>query len=160
MLVAPHYRLNTLMVLFTMVRMKIIVSCLMFLHLYIVCLETFSNTSKNGRRIFFSRVNFICWLLFSCHSIPVLLQWHVKDPGHSAKNASGRLYLNTHTSLTQRSLSGLTMPLSRHSVGAYPETSSPAIFVRHLATVVSARLAIVDWSWPKRGISVRELIST
>ena len=126
MLVAPHYRLNTLMVLFTMVRMKIIVSCLMFLHLYIVCLETFSNTSKNGRRIFFSRVNFICWLLFSCHSIPVLLQWHVKDRSHSAKSASGRLHLNMHTLMTERSQSGLTTPLSRHSVGTYPEASSHA----------------------------------
>ena len=29
-----------------------------------------------------------------------------------------------HTSLTQRSRSGLTMPLSRYSVGTYPETSS------------------------------------
>ena len=34
--------------------------------------------------------------------------------------------LNTHTSLTQRSRSGLIMPLSRHSVGAYPETKSHA----------------------------------
>ena len=27
-------------------------------------------------------------------SPPVLPQWHVKDPGHSAKSAGGRLYLN------------------------------------------------------------------
>ena len=26
---------------------------------------------------------------------PVLLQWHVKDPGHSAKSAGGRLHLKT-----------------------------------------------------------------
>ena len=25
---------------------------------------------------------------------PVLPQWHVKDPGHSAKSADGRLHLN------------------------------------------------------------------
>ena len=31
---------------------------------------------------------------------PVLLQWHVKDPGHSAKSVGGRLHLNTHTPLT------------------------------------------------------------
>ena len=30
-------------------------------------------------------------------SNPVLPQQHVKDPGHSAKSASGRLQLNTHT---------------------------------------------------------------
>ena len=46
-----------------------------------------------------------------------------KDPGHSAKSAGGRLYLNTHTHLTKRGRSGLTMPLSRHRVGAYQETS-------------------------------------
>ena len=38
-------------------------------------------------------------------------------PGHSAKSAGGRLHLNTHTPLTQRSRSGLTMPLSRHNEG-------------------------------------------
>ena len=71
---------------------------------------------------------------------PVLLQWHVKDPGHSAKSAGGRLHLNTHKPLTQQSLSGLTIPLSRHSVGTYPETSSHAKLVRkHLATVGSAK---------------------
>ena len=30
-------------------------------------------------------------------STPVLPQEHVKDPGHSAKSAGGRLQLNTHT---------------------------------------------------------------
>ena len=29
-------------------------------------------------------------------SIPVLPQQHIKDPGHSAKSAGGRLQLNTH----------------------------------------------------------------
>ena len=27
----------------------------------------------------------------------VLLQWHIKDPSHSAKNAGGRLHLRMHT---------------------------------------------------------------
>ena len=56
---------------------------------------TSSNPSRSGGRIFFSRVNFVCWLLFSVRSTPVLLQWHVKDPGHSAKSVGGRLHLNT-----------------------------------------------------------------
>ena len=30
---------------------------------------------------------------FGIHSIPMLLQSHVKDPGHSANSAGGRLYL-------------------------------------------------------------------
>ena len=48
------------------------------------------------RRIFFSRVNFLCWLLFQYPFPPVLPQQHVKDPGHFAKRAGGRLHLNTH----------------------------------------------------------------
>ena len=32
---------------------------------------------------------------------PKLLQWHVKDPGHSAKSAGGRLHLNMCIPLTQ-----------------------------------------------------------
>ena len=85
-----------------------------------------SNPGVSGRRIFFSRVNFVCWLLFSVRSTPVLTQWHVKDLSHSAKSAGGRLHLNTHTPLTQRSRSGLTTPPSRHSVRTYHETSSHA----------------------------------
>ena len=86
-----------------------------------------SNPGRSDGRMFFSRVNFVCRLLFGVRSTPVLPQWHVKDPGHSAKSAGGRLHLNTHTPLTQRSGSRLTMPLSRHSVGTDPETSSHAI---------------------------------
>ena len=56
----------------------------------------------------------------------MLPQWHVKDPGHSAKSAGGRLHLNMHTPLTQRNQSGLTMPLSRHTVETYIEMTSHA----------------------------------
>ena len=77
----------------------------------------------------------------------MLPQWHPKDPGHSAKSAGGRVHLNTHTPFAQRSRSGPTMPLSRHSVGTYEKTSSHAEPL---------------WIDPglKSGISVRELIST
>ena len=34
---------------------------------------------------------------FSIRSTPVLPQSHIKDPGHSAKSAGGRLQLNMHT---------------------------------------------------------------
>ena len=78
-----------------------------------------SDRHVAGGRIFFSSVNFVCWLLFGVHSTPVLPPWHIKDPGHSAKSAGVRLHLNTHTPLTQQSRSGLTMPLSRHRVGTY-----------------------------------------
>ena len=34
---------------------------------------------------------------FGIRSTPVLPQYHLKDPSHSAKSAGGRLQLNTHT---------------------------------------------------------------
>ena len=68
----------------------------------------------------------LCVDLFGVRSTPVLSQWHVKDPGHSAKCTGGRLHLNTYTPLTKRSRSGLTMPLCRHIVGTIQETSSHA----------------------------------
>ena len=34
---------------------------------------------------------------FGILSTPMLAQQHVKNPGHSAKSAGGRLQLNTHT---------------------------------------------------------------
>ena len=34
---------------------------------------------------------------FGFRSTRVLPQYHVKDPGHSAKSPGGRLQLNTHT---------------------------------------------------------------
>ena len=116
-----------------------------------------SNPGRSGGRIFFSRVDFVCWLLFDVNSIPLLPQWHVKDPGHSAKSAGGRLHLTTHTPLTHRSRSRLTMPLSSHSVGTYQERAHMQLVMEHSATVVSARWATVDWSCSKELISVREL---
>ena len=56
----------------------------------------------------------------------MLPQGHVKDPGHSAKIVGGMLHLNTHTSLTHRIRSRLTLPLTRQSVGIYQETSTHA----------------------------------
>ena len=88
----------------------------------------------------------LCADLFAVRSTPVLPQWLVKDPGHSAKSAGGRFQLNTHTPLTQRSRRGLTMPLSRHSVGTNLETAHTQpvrehsqLVGEHSATVVSAR---------------------
>ena len=91
-------------------------------------------------------------------SIP---QWHVKDPGHSTKNAGLSLHLNTHTSLTQRRRSGMTMPLSKHSAGTYQETSSHATCQ---GTGCHSRLSSLSHCGLilaiKSGISVRELISS
>ena len=76
------------------------------------------------KRIFFSRVNSVCWLFFGERSTPVLPQWHIKDPGHSAKSAGGRLHLNMHTPSTHQSQGELTKPLSGQTVRIYLETSS------------------------------------
>ena len=47
-----------------------------------------------------------------------------KRPQSFCQNTGSRLHLHTHAPLTQRSWSGLTMPLSSHSVGTYPEKCS------------------------------------
>ena len=36
------------------------------------------------------------------YSVSVILQWHVKDLGHSAKSVCGRFQLHAHTPLTQQ----------------------------------------------------------
>ena len=107
-----------------------------------------SNPGRIGGWIFFSRVNFVCWLV-RCPFHPLLPQWQAKDPGDSAKSAGGRLHLNTHTPLIQWNRNGFPM-LSGHSVGTYQGKWAHVQQVRkHSATVVSARWATVDWSWHK-----------
>ena len=102
---------------------------------------------------FFLWVSVVCWHLFGACStpppLPVFLQWHIKDSDHSAISAGGRLHLNTHTPLTQWSRSGLTMLLSRHSVGTIWKQAHMQLVREHLVTVISAHWAIVDWSWHK-----------
>ena len=102
-----------------------------------------SNPGKSGERIFFARVNFVCWLLFGVCSIhgfhPCVTAVARKRPYHSAKSASGLLHLNTHTPLAHRSRSGLTMPLLRQSVGIYQERAHTQLVREHSDTVVSAR---------------------
>ena len=101
-------------------------------------------------------------LIFGVRPTPVLPPWHVKDPSHSAKSAGGRLHLNTHIPLTQRSRSGLTMLLSRQSVGIHHETSSHAAHRGTLAWSQSSQLAELLRTDPglNSGISLCELIST
>ena len=107
-----------------------------------------SNPGRSGGRIFFSGVNFLCWLLFGVFSTSVSPQWHVKGPGHSAESAGGRLHLNTHSPLTHRSQSGLTMPLSRQSVWkSIRKRAHTQLVLENSVTVISARWATVDWSW-------------
>ena len=67
-----------------------------------------SPSRSSGRIFFFPELTFSA----DSHSVsvpPLLLQCHVKDSGHCAKSADGRLHLNTHTPLTEQSQSGLTV---------------------------------------------------
>ena len=50
--------------------------------------------SRQKRRQIF--IFLLFYFHFGIRSNPVLPQWHVKDPGHFAKSAGGRLRLNTH----------------------------------------------------------------
>jgi len=59
---------------------------------------------------------------FGIHYTPVLLQQHVKDPGHSAKSAGGRLQLNTHTPL----VCGFTWSDTVHGCMVYTERAEMA----------------------------------
>ena len=86
--------------------------------------------------------------LFGVHSIPMLPQWHVKDPNHSAKSVGGRSewadYAAVQVECGNLSRNELTRNLSGNT---WPQSS---------------QLAEPLWTDPglKSGISVQELIST
>ena len=105
------------------------------------------------------RANFQCGLLLSAFSIPVLPQWYANDPGHSAKSAAGRLFLNTHLPLIQRSRSALTV-LSLHTVGTFQRNELTCTSLGN-AQPQSSQLAepLRTDSGFKRGTSVRQPIS-
>ena len=119
-----------------------------------------SNPGRSGGRFFFFSPELtLCADLFGVRSTPVLPQWHIEDPGLSAKSSDDRLQINTHPPLTQRSRSGLIMPLSRHSVG----NLSGNKLTRNLSGNIqpqSSQFAEPLWtdSGIKTGISMRELI--
>ena len=56
-----------------------------------------SNPCWIGGSIFFSRVNFLCWLLFRYPFHPRVTSVARKRPRSFCQNAGGRLQLNTHT---------------------------------------------------------------
>ena len=92
----------------------------------------------------------------------MLPQGHVKDAGRSAKSVCGRLQLhaNTFDPMTQRTRSGLPVPLCRHGVGTYQEiqlTCNSSGNTRRQ----SSKLAEPPWTdlGLKSGISARYLIS-
>ena len=108
-----------------------------------------SNPGRSGERIFFSRVNFVCWFLFGVRSIPVIPPWHVKDPGHSAKSAGGRLHLNVHTPWPSEVAVGWLCRCLGIVWEPIRKRAHTQLARAHSVTVVSAHSATVDWSWPK-----------
>ena len=106
-----------------------------------------SNPCRSGGRIFFSGVNFVCWLLLGVRTTPVLPQWHVKDPDHSAKSADGRLHLKGAYTFEST--------MSRRSVGTRQMNSSGN------ALSQSSQLAEPLWTDPglRSSNCVRDLIS-
>ena len=110
-------------------------------------------------RIFSSRLN-LCWLLFGLHSPPssLLLQWHIKDPSHSARSAGGRLQIDTHTPFTNNWVGWLCFP---DSVG----TCQGNKFTHNTSGNVqpqSSQLTEPKWTDPslRCGMGVCELITT
>ena len=86
--------------------------------------------------------------MFCVRFTPVVPQWYVNDPSYSVKSAGGRLHLNTRTPLTQRSRIGLTMSLSRQSVGTYQGTS---LYATRQGTLGHGRLSSLShfmWTDP------------
>ena len=98
----------------------------------------------------------LCADLFRALSTPMLPQWHVKDPGHSAKSVGGRLHLSMHTPLTpvKSEWADCHCP---GSVGTYRETSSGSLPLN--IRPQSSQLAEPLWTGLciKSGITVHKL---
>ena len=112
-----------------------------------------SSPGRSGGRNFFSRVNFLCWLLFGVVH-PVLPQWHIQHPGHSAKSAGGRLHPNTlHPTKSEWADYALQAWCGNRNIKKKKKSNE-------LTRNSSGNT--VDWSWPnkKSGTGVRDLIST
>ena len=84
-----------------------------------------SNPGRSGGRIFSPEL--LCLLtLVRCPFHPRVTAVARKRPRSFCQKCRWTLHLNTHTPLAQRGRNGLTMPLSKHSAGPYPETISHA----------------------------------
>ena len=118
-----------------------------------------SNPGTSSRRIFSSRVNFLCWLLFGIRCNPVLPQWQVKNSGHSAKSAGGRLHLNTRRVHPWPNEVGVGWLCRCPGIVWKPIRKQAHI---QLVRECSSQLAEPQWTDPgiKKGIYMRELIST
>ena len=120
-----------------------------------------SSPGRSGGRIFFSRVNFVHWLL-SIPFHPRVTAVGRKRPRsfYQKVQVAGYIWTRIHAPLAEQSRSRLTK-LTRDSVGTFQGNG----FTRSSsgnAQPQSSRLAEPLWTNPglKSGIGVRELIST
>ena len=89
----------------------------------------------------------LCPDSYSVSVLPPVTAVARKRPRSFCQSAGGRLHLTIYAPLTKRSRSGLTMPLSRHSLGTYKEKSSHAtrqgtLSQRHLSSVSHCELIL------------------
>ena len=102
-----------------------------------------SNPARSGRKMFFSRVNYFCWLLFGVRSKPRLTAVARKRPWSFCQKC--RLQVRPKHA-TQRSWSGLTM-LSRQGVKTHQDNE----LTRNSsgsARPQSSHLAETLWTYP------------
>ena len=122
-----------------------------------------SNPGRSGGRIFFSRVNFVCWLLFGDPFQPRVTAVARKRPRSFCQMSRCEVTPKHAYILDPTKLEWLTVPLSRHSEVTYQETSS---YATRQGTLGHSRLCWLShcgpWTDPgvKSGISVRKLLST
>ena len=107
-----------------------------------------SNPSRSSKKIFFSRVNFMCWLIRSPFH-PRVTVVACTRPRSFCQKCRWQVTPKHAYTLTQQSQSGLTMLLSRHSVGTYQEMSSHVtcqgiLSHSHLGSLSHCRL-ILAW---------------
>ena len=137
---------------------KLVLSCISnwWDSLLVTALDSWSKGSEfeswQERQENFLLGSQLCVLtLIQCQSPPppMLPQWHVKDPNHSAKSAGGRLHLNTHTPLTIEVGVGWLCHWTGRVWESIRKRAHTQLIRKHSVTVISACWTTVDWSWLK-----------
>ena len=103
---------------------------------------------QDGGNFFFSRVNFLCWLLSGVCSTPVLQQWHVEHPVILPKvQVAGCTKTCIHLDPTK---SKWADTLFRHNgQRTHQGDELTQSLLGNAQPVVSACWANGDWSWPE-----------
>ena len=108
-----------------------------------------SNPGRSGRRIFFSKINFLCWLLHGVRSTTRVTAVARKRPRSFCQKCRWQLNPNTQTSLTYEVGVGWLCRCSGIVWEPIKKRARTQLARVQSATVVSARWATMDRSWPK-----------